>query len=197
VLRFLLPHRFSREEHLFSSTEGRRSWILSLSINPTFQVALLLGGYSTSASLQRPPFLHITSTYWKHASVTSSLDLPLVIISTFFEGVMVSPDPVQVEDSSGSHGALSSLQAPGSTLQRLDVRLRLRPGGFFFFGYPCTLHDFIAVTSSLCFDMASFLPLRLHVDRGLARHGYPWVATGQGPRGPCQVTQPARSLDVL
>jgi hypothetical protein len=44
--------------------------------------------------------------------------------------VVVSPDPVQVEDSSGSHGALSSLQAPGSTFQRLDVRLRLRLGGF-------------------------------------------------------------------
>jgi hypothetical protein len=43
---------------------------------------------------------------------------------------MVLPDPVQVEDSSGSHVALYSLQAPGSTLQRLDVHLRLRPGGF-------------------------------------------------------------------
>jgi hypothetical protein len=37
----------------------------------------------------------------------------------------------------------------------------------FFFGSPCTLHDFIAVTSSLCFDVTSFLPLRLHIDRGL------------------------------
>jgi hypothetical protein len=34
-----------------SSTEGRRSRILSSSINPTFQVALLLAGYSTSASV--------------------------------------------------------------------------------------------------------------------------------------------------
>jgi hypothetical protein len=32
-----------------------------------------------------------------------------------------------------------------------------------------------------------FLPLRLHVDRELVRHGYPWVPTDQGPRGPCQV----------
>jgi hypothetical protein len=49
---------------------------------------------------------------------------------TFLAGLVTSPDPVQVEDSSASHGALSSLQAPGSTLQRLDVRLRMRPGGF-------------------------------------------------------------------
>jgi hypothetical protein len=40
--------------------------------------------------------------------------------------------------------------------------------------------------------MTSSLPLRIHVDRGLVRHGYPWVPTDQGPRGPCQVTRPAR-----
>jgi hypothetical protein len=85
-----------------------------------------------SAFVRRPLFLHVASTYWKHASVTSPLDLPLVSVSTFLEGPMASPDLVQVEDSSGSHVALSSLQAPGSTLQRLDVRLRLRPGGFSF-----------------------------------------------------------------
>jgi hypothetical protein len=112
------------------STEGCRSRILSSSINPTFQVALLLGGYSTSASLRHPLFLHVASTYWKHTSVMSPLDLPLVSVSTFLEGAVVSPDPVQVEDSSGSYGALSSIQAPRSTLQRLDVRLRLRLGGF-------------------------------------------------------------------
>jgi hypothetical protein len=56
-----------------------------------------------------------------------------------------------------------------------------------FFGSPCTLRDFIVVTSSLHFDVTSFLPLHLHVDRGLVRHGYPWVPTDQGPRGPCQV----------
>jgi hypothetical protein len=100
---------------------------------------------------------------------------------------VASPDRVQVEDSCGSHGTLSSLQAPGSALQRLDVRLRMHPGGFFFFGSPCTIRDFIAVTSSPCFDMTSSLPLRLHVDQGLVRHGYPWVPTDQGPRGSCQV----------
>jgi hypothetical protein len=46
----------------------------------------------------------------------SPLDFPLVSISIFLEGAVVSPDPVQVEDSSGSHGVLSSLQAPRSTL---------------------------------------------------------------------------------
>jgi hypothetical protein len=35
--------------------------------------------------------------------------------------------------------------------------------------------------------MTSSLPLRLHVDRGLVRHGYPRVPTDQGPNGPCQV----------
>jgi hypothetical protein len=40
---------------------------------------------------------------------------------------------------------------------------------------------------SLCFDMTSSQPLRLHVDRGLERHGYPWVPTDQVPGAPCQV----------
>jgi hypothetical protein len=39
-----------RDEHTFSQAEGRRFSTCSLSINPTFQVTLLLGGYSTSAS---------------------------------------------------------------------------------------------------------------------------------------------------
>jgi hypothetical protein len=41
--------------------------------------------------------------------------------------------------------------------------------------------------SSLHFDVTSSLPLHLHVDRGLVRHGYPWVPTDQGPGDPCQV----------
>jgi hypothetical protein len=39
-----------RDEHLFSQVEGRRFLTCSSSINLTFQVSLLLGGYSTSAS---------------------------------------------------------------------------------------------------------------------------------------------------
>jgi hypothetical protein len=79
-----------------------------------------------------PSFLHVASTYWKHASGTSPLDLPLVSVSTFLEGVLASPDSVQVGGSSGSHGALSSLQSLEPTTQRLDVRLRTRLRGFFF-----------------------------------------------------------------
>jgi hypothetical protein len=45
----------------------------------------------------------------------------------------------------------------------------------FLLWIPMHPSDFITVTSSLCFDMTSFLPLRLHVNRGLVRHGYPWV----------------------
>jgi hypothetical protein len=48
----------------------------------------------------------------------SLLGLPWVSVSTFLDGLAASPDLVQVGDSSGSHGALSSLQAPGSTLSR-------------------------------------------------------------------------------
>jgi hypothetical protein len=57
----------------------------------------------------------------------------------------------------------------------------------FLFGSPSTLRDFTDATSYLHNDMTSSLPLRLHVDRGLDRHGHPWVPTDQGPRGPCQV----------
>jgi hypothetical protein len=70
-----------------------------------------------------PSFLNVTSTYWKHASVTSPLDLPLVSVWTFLEGVLASPDSCQVSGSSGNDSALSSLQAPEPILQRLDVRL--------------------------------------------------------------------------
>jgi hypothetical protein len=58
--------------------------------------------------------------------------------------------------------------------------------GFLFLS-PCTLCDFIDATSSLRFDMTLSPTLHLHVNRGLVRHGYPWVPTDQGPRGPCQV----------
>jgi hypothetical protein len=58
---------------------------------------------------------------------------------------------------------------------------------FLLFGSPCTLRDLTGAMSSLRFNMTSSQPLRLHVDRGLERHGYPWVPTDQGPRDPCQV----------
>jgi hypothetical protein len=48
-------------------------------------------------------------------------------------------------------------------------------------------------TSSLRIDVTLFPPLRLHVDWGLERYGYPWVPTDQGPDVPVKWTQPARS----
>jgi hypothetical protein len=57
----------------------------------------------------------------------------------------------------------------------------------FFFGSPCILRDLSGTMFSLRFSMTSSQPLCLHVDRGLERHGYPWVPTDQGPGGPCQV----------
>jgi hypothetical protein len=58
---------------------------------------------------------------------------------------------------------------------------------------------FIDATSSLRLDVTSSTPLCLHVDHGLVRHGYPWVPTDQGPKGPCQVDptcqKPCRSAN--
>jgi hypothetical protein len=69
-------------------------------------------------------FLHVTSTYGKHAPVTSLLDLPLVSGLTFIEGVLASLESGHVGGSSGNDNALSSLQVHGPNLQRLDVHLR-------------------------------------------------------------------------
>jgi hypothetical protein len=91
--------------------------------------------------VRRPLFLYVASTYWTHASVMSPLDLPLVSVSTFLEGVLASTDSGQVGGSSGNDSAFSSPQAPGPILQRLDVRLRMRSGGFFLIPvHPMRLH---------------------------------------------------------
>jgi hypothetical protein len=45
----------------------------------------------------------------------SPLDLPLVSIQTFLEGVMALPNSGQVSGSSSNDSALSSPQAPGPT----------------------------------------------------------------------------------
>jgi hypothetical protein len=63
----------------------------------------------------------------------SPLDLPLVSIQTFLEGVLVLPDSSQAGGSLSKDNALSSLQASGPTLQKLDVHLHTRSGGFSFF----------------------------------------------------------------
>jgi hypothetical protein len=100
--------------------------------------------------------------------------------------VSVLPDSDWVGGPSSNDSALSSLQAPGPVPQKLDVRLRTRSGGFSFLS-SCTLRDLTGATSSLRINVTSFPSLRLHVDRGLERHGYLWVPTDQGPRGPCLV----------
>jgi hypothetical protein len=54
----------------------------------------------------------------------------LVNIQTFLEDVLVLPNSGQVGGSSSNDSALSSLQAPGPALQKLDVRLLTHSGGF-------------------------------------------------------------------
>jgi hypothetical protein len=61
-------------------------------------------------------FSSVASTYQKHVFVMSQLDLPLVSIQTFFEGVMILPNSGQVDGSSSNDNALSSLEAPGPAL---------------------------------------------------------------------------------
>jgi hypothetical protein len=130
-----LSCRFLSDEHLFPQQKavGHR-FFLRPSTRP-FR-SPYCSGLLYECVCVTPSLFHVTSTYWKHASGTSPLDLPLVGVSTFLEGPVASPDHVQVEDSSGSHGALSSLQAPGSVLQRLDVHLHLRLEGFFLLWIP-------------------------------------------------------------
>jgi hypothetical protein len=79
----------------------------------------------------RRPLFYVASTYQKHASVTSLLDLPLVSIQTFLEGMLILHDFDQVGSTSSNNNALSSLQASGPALQKLDVRLRTCSGGLF------------------------------------------------------------------
>jgi hypothetical protein len=47
--------------------------------------------------------------------------------------------------------------------------------------------------SSLRFNVTSSQPLRLHVDQGLKRHGYPWVPPNRVPEVPVKWTRPVRS----
>jgi hypothetical protein len=83
--------------------------------------------------------------------------------------------------------------APGLHFKPLDLLSRdfmfafVRAEEDFLFGSPCTLRDFTNATSYLRVDVTSSLQLHLHIDRGLDRHGYPWVPTDQGPKGPYQV----------
>jgi hypothetical protein len=90
---------YSPGKHLKAQAEGRRFSVHSSSINPTFHVALLLGGYSMSASYDALLF-YVTSTYRKPTSTMPPLDLLSVSIGTFPEGMMIFPDSGQVGGSS-------------------------------------------------------------------------------------------------
>jgi hypothetical protein len=81
-------------------------------------------------------FSCVASTYQKRAYVTPLLDLPLVGIQTFLEGVLVLPNSDQVGGSSRNNNTLSSRQASGPALQKLDVQLRTCSGEFSFLD-PC------------------------------------------------------------
>jgi hypothetical protein len=125
-----------------------------------------------------PSFFHVASTYWKHTSVTSLIDIPLVSVLTFLEGMLASPGFGQVGGSFGSNGALSSPQTLGPTPRDL------------MFAFVRAQKDFLSripMHPMRLHRRHTSLPLCLHVDRGLVRHGYPWVPTDQGPRGPYQV----------
>jgi hypothetical protein len=160
---------FPREEHLFPKVEGCRLQILSSSINPTFQVALLLGGYSTSALVRCP--LSFTSP-----RPTGSV-LPVCLrLTSCGSASRPSLKFRWLRLILFRSGILLEVMAPSLHFKPLDLLSRDLMF-VFIFGSLCTLRDIIAVTSSLYFDVTSFLHLSLHVNRGLVRHGYPWVPT--------------------
>jgi hypothetical protein len=88
---------------------------------PDFLGRLTARGLLYECVCVTPSFLHVASTYWKHASITSPLELPLVSVSTFLEGVLASPD-------SGQSGVLLSVMAPCLHFKPLD----LLPSGLMF-----------------------------------------------------------------
>jgi hypothetical protein len=114
--RFWIVCLIQWEEHLKAQAEGCRLSVSTSSINPTLQVALLLGGYSMSASCDTL-FTCVASTYQKQASTIPPLDLPLVNIGTFLEGMMIFPD-------SGQFGGSSTTTSPCLHFQPLDLRSR-------------------------------------------------------------------------
>jgi hypothetical protein len=62
--------------------------------------------------LVTPSFFVVASTNQNHASDTSPLDLPLVNIQTFLEGVLVLPDSGQVGGSSSNDSRLVFTSSP-------------------------------------------------------------------------------------
>jgi hypothetical protein len=171
-----LPLSVSKRRASVFSIEGRRSWILSSSINPTFQVALLLGGYSMSASMRRP--LSFTSprptgsTLPVHLRLTSrrsvfrpSLKVRWLRLILFRSGVLL---------------AVMTPCLHSKSLDRLSRDL--------FFVFVCAQEDFllwIPVHPTRLHRRHVFALLRRDFVSapsptrrlGLVRHGYPWVPT--------------------
>jgi hypothetical protein len=109
---------------------------------PNLSGRLTARGLLYECVIVTPSFFHVASTYWKYPSGMSLLDLPLVGVSTFLEGTVASPDPIQVEDSSGSDGIVSSLQVHGPTLRDLMFVFVCALDGFLLWipGDPTRLH---------------------------------------------------------
>jgi hypothetical protein len=163
------------------------------SIEPAILVTSLLRGYSTSAShdvvflLRRIDLLEACFHYFSARPTYGwSCDLPKGGRSSF-----VLPDPGQVGGSLRLTSRLDfDLLDQHSRSSMFDFVRALE--GFFFFGSPCTLHDFSGTMPSLRFNKTSLRPLRLHVDRGLRT----WVPMGPhrpGSQRSLKWTRPSRS----
>jgi hypothetical protein len=70
----------------------------------------------------------------------------------------------------------------GKTINRSAARLTCS-----FFSFWTDVHAIRPVDSSYDFVMTFLRSLRLHLARGLVRHGYPWVPTDQAHGRPRQV----------
>jgi hypothetical protein len=121
---------FSGQSIFNVQAEGRRFSVSSSSTNPTLQVALQLRGYSTSVSCDNL-FTYVVSTYQKRASAIPPLDLPLVSIGIFLDGMMIFSDSVQF-------GGSSTTTAPCLHFKPLDLHFRS-----LMFDFVCAHVDFL------------------------------------------------------
>jgi hypothetical protein len=169
--RFGMACLTQREEHLTAQEEGRRFSVCSSSIKPTLQVALLLGGYSTSASCD---------------ALLRRVDLP----KASFHYHSTRPPFSQHGDLPHMYHDLPGLWLGRRIFNTTKPCLHFKPlvlpsrslmfnfvcaKKVCFFGPSCTLWDIDGAMTLPSLDMTSSQPLYLHVDRGLERHGYPWV----------------------
>jgi hypothetical protein len=189
-----LPQRFQAFWHIGSvrqsiiiTAEGRRFSFCSGPPNRTFWT-LYCSGATTRVRLTTPSFSYVTSTYWNPASTTSLLDLPTVGVATFLK-VTKAPLCYLIEVRSTVHQdwrLVFTLTSWTYTPETRCLTSYTHWRVFFLFGSPRTLCDLSGAMPSLHFDMTSSRPLRLHVDRGLEKHGYPWIPTDKGLNPPRQ-----------